>query len=299
MSHFKFNLNVMGWNANGLESHCEELVNFLSNFKPKLSFICIQETHLKSSSSLNIEGYNILSNCRKDRRGGGTAILIDNLIPFRIIEPSNDDIEYTEIETVLVDATSPLRIVSIYLPPNQKIDSIKLSSVFSDLNTVVVGDFNAKNPLWGSNIADARGNTVSKCLLENTNLVCLNTGEPTHLNVRNGSMSHLDLTFCSATLASVSDWCVLDSNLGSDHYPTITSIGKSVPCISNASSSWNLSKADWDGFSSAIRAVLSVDFISHFGTEDFFVEFSKKVVSAALDHIPLHNTSSAVRRLPF
>jgi len=152
MSHFKFNLNVMGWNANGLESHCEELVNFLSNYKPKLSFICIQETHLKSSSSLNIEGYNIVSNCRKDRRGGGTAILIDNLIPFRIIEPSNDDIEYTEIETVLVDATSPLRIVSIYLPPNQKIDSIKLSSVFSDLNTVVVGDFNAKNPLWGSNI---------------------------------------------------------------------------------------------------------------------------------------------------
>ena len=280
-----------------MECHAEELTQFLANQSTKISFLCIQETHLKQSSSFSIEGYSMAFNCRTNQRGGGTAIFVSNSIPFRIIESSIIDIEYTEIETILEVSQSPLRIISIYLPPNKFIDDSKLLALLSARNIIVIGDLNAKHPLWGSAFPDSRGKIISSCLLDHSDLICINTGEPTHLD-RKGNMSHLDLSFCSANLAKLADWLVLDENMGSDHYATLTSIGKTVSILPSIKPSWNFSKADWDGFSSCIGDFLNCSSLSAINL-NLLSEFTNQILVAASSFIPLKGTSSKTRRLSY
>jgi hypothetical protein len=81
-------------------------------------------------------------------------------------------------------------------------------------------------------------------LLDNTEFVCVNTGEPTHITAK-GVQSHLDLTFCSSNLAIVIDWKVFEDNMGSDHYPTLTTVDKNIVAFPYIKSSWNISRTDF------------------------------------------------------
>ena len=91
-----------------------------------------------------------------------------------------------------------------------------------------VGDFNAHNPLWGSQERDANGSVIQD-LLDNNNLVIMNDTSPTQFETNSLKMSCLDLTFASSVLARVGEWNVLDKDsMGSDHFPIISQFGRSL-----------------------------------------------------------------------
>ena len=46
----------------------------------------------------------------------------------------------------------------------------------------------------------------------------------------------------------VADWMVLEDSMGSDHYPTLTTVGKNIVAFPYTKASCNISKADWNGF---------------------------------------------------
>lgn len=56
---------------------------------------------------------------------------------------------------------------------------------------VWVGDFNAHNPLWGSQVRDENGVVVEE-LLDNCRLVIMNHWRPTRFDIRSVKMSCLD-----------------------------------------------------------------------------------------------------------
>ena len=300
-----FNLTILSWNARGLKSNFDQLVNFLAHAVIVPSILAIQETHLsqlnlEDNLLLQIQGFTLVANSRVDQKGGGTALYIRNSIPYKLENLTLGDLEYTEIHAMLDDCRTPLRIISIYLPPNKKINEVNLLILGSHRNTIMVGDFNAKSPLWGSKVRDARGKIIERCLLEDTDLVCVNKGDPTHL-ASNGLLTHLDLTFCSSNLAAVAEWSVLDDNLGSDHYPTVTLFGKNVVTYPYSRTTWNLSKADWNGFTDYLNhshpelTTLSMD-------RSRFSEFSKFILSAAKVNIPIktHNSDdTSLIKLPY
>lgn len=62
--------------------------------------------------------------------------------------------------------------------------------------------------------------------IEDQDLVCLNDGRVTRVDVARGLVSPVDLTLVSKQIARVSKWDVVhDATVGSDHYPIICEIG--------------------------------------------------------------------------
>ena len=218
--------------------------------------ICLQETFLKSTKNFSLTGYNLV---RKDIEGmnkGGLVTLIKDSIHYTEIK-GQDGIEC--ILTKIRTDNSYITVVNLYISPDQDIDTNLLATAFTP-NSIIVGDLNSKNTLWGSPRTDQRGANIEKLMDEN-NFTVLNNGEPTYTH-HNGTRSHLDLSLACHTLATNSNWEVLSDTLGSDHSPTITSTN--IHCIEDIdiSQKFILRKADWESFKIISRNLLKTESIS-------------------------------------
>ncbi|GFU83848.1 RNA-directed DNA polymerase from mobile element jockey [Trichonephila clavipes] len=150
------------------------------------------------------------------------------------------DLEYLRITVHSKDHT--ITIKNLYHPPNsQHFDTNMMEGLFND-NTIILGDFNAKNTTWGSTITNARGLELSN-LVNDKAFLCLNDGTHTFRSSSYGSTDVLDLTFISPGLFPYSSWRVLD-NIGSDHLPILVEIDLKVNCTGVKNLHWNFKKAD-------------------------------------------------------
>jgi hypothetical protein len=59
------------------------------------------------------------------------------------------------------------------------------------------------------------------------NMIVINTSSPTYQNWK-GEETHIYLTICSPSVSIKTNWCVLNSNLGSDHFPISIILGFSL-----------------------------------------------------------------------
>lgn len=110
-----------------------------------------------------------------------------------------------------------------YISPNSTLDEFKqlLRELEGHLNSsgeecIIVGDFNAKSPAWGSKKEDERGRILMDWIAQRDYTI-QNTGdEPTF--VRGESVSNIDLTITSNGLADkIKNWKVLPEENLSDH----------------------------------------------------------------------------------
>jgi hypothetical protein len=108
-----------------------------------------------------------------------------------------------------------------------------------------MGDFNAHSPLWGGSSLDNRGKIVED-LISNTNLIILNSTEPTYIHPATGSKTAIDLTFCHPNLVLDFNWAVHDDLCSSDHYPIIVTCNKPTPV--DTVQRWKVEKGDWSSF---------------------------------------------------
>lgn len=119
-----------------------------------------------------------------------------------------------------------------------------------DGNKVVVcGDFNAHSTLWGGVRTDLNGEVMEE-LLEEHNLVCLNDGRGTRLDVHTGNMSALDLTMVSRSLAGICEWEVEEeTSVGSDHFPIKCKIAlQRSQEQGEVRGKWMFNRAKWELF---------------------------------------------------
>ncbi|KAL2077950.1 hypothetical protein ACEWY4_025635 [Coilia grayii] len=86
--------------------------------------------------------------------------------------------------------------------------------------------------------------------MKDFNLVCLNDGHPTRVQLGGLTPSCLDLMIVSGELAGKGKWEVLDPyNLGSDHFPTVGIFGLRFPVeLDRVGGRFNFLKADWGNF---------------------------------------------------
>ena len=76
---------------------------------------------------------------------------------------------------------------------------------------MIMGDFNAHNPLWGSDKVTDKTKIVEDVLSNlNLNLCILNDGSNTNLHPGNGSYSSTDLTIVDPSLLLDLHWSVHD-----------------------------------------------------------------------------------------
>lgn len=74
-------------------------------------------------------------------------------------------------------------------------------------------------------MSDLNG-AVVEYLLNLFNLVCLNDGWPTRVQINSVKQSYLDLMIVSEELVGKREWELLDSiNMGNDHFITLGTFG--------------------------------------------------------------------------
>ncbi len=88
--------------------------------------------------------------------------------------------------------------------------------------------------------------------MEIKDLVCLNDGRGTRINVRTGTEAAIDLTLVSNSLAGISVWEVFrETTIGSDHYPIAVEVNLSIEeCYTGGVDKWFFENADWEAFRS-------------------------------------------------
>ena len=186
--------------------------------------------------------YNTIYN-NNLKASGGSTIAVANSVPQKRI-PLDTGLQAVAVEVTL---HRPLIICSIYLPPNVTLTYEDLDNLVGQLPQpfLLLGDFNAHNPMWGSASTNNKGNITEK-LIEDHQLCLLNDKSKTYLHPASGSFSCIDLSLEHPALYLDFDWSVLDDQYGSDHFPLLIT--------SNDSSStdervyFKFSKADSEKF---------------------------------------------------
>ena len=83
-------------------------------------------------------------------------------------------------------------------------------------------------------------------LLESSNICLLNDQSPTYFHPTSGSFTSIDLSLCSASVSLDFTWLVHSDQCGSDHFPILIDIVKSMP--KDNVPHWNLKKTDCPKF---------------------------------------------------
>lgn len=219
---FKQDLNIAQLNIHSIRPiHKRETIKTYLKTK-NIHIFLIQETWLKPDEKYKFLNYKFAKNCRPDGYGG-TGILIHPTLIYEDINLTDIDLELTAIK--IKNTKQPIIFISTYIPPDTPISEIKepLEKLFhfiSNSNTPVFlgGDLNAHHPTWDnvSKRTDGRGELISE-LIDNNNVVILNTGVATRWEDLNCNPSAIDLTFTTPDIAPHIHWDTSTEDLGSDH----------------------------------------------------------------------------------
>ena len=131
LNPYYHNLIVLQMNIRGLISHKADLHQLLNTLKLKNStvdVVLLCETFLNEITvkQVHIPGYTLISNHRRQHKGGSTAILVREGITF-VRKPELDTFTEKHVESAFIDILTKshkhIVIGSMYRPPNNTDDS--------------------------------------------------------------------------------------------------------------------------------------------------------------------------------
>ncbi|GBO09475.1 hypothetical protein AVEN_137417-1 [Araneus ventricosus] len=131
------------------------------------------------------------------------------------------DMEIQGISFVWRDRS--IKVFNVYHPPNNK----QLQDNFNNItgeNIIILGDLNAKHPMWGCATQNTRGNELVN-LVDDGGFIVLNDGSPTHSSYSYNTSEALDVSIISPDLQPLCNWSVLN-NIDSDHRPILLEINR-------------------------------------------------------------------------
>lgn len=284
-------LSILQWNAYSILAHGSEFKYLLDQMESVPHILCIQETFLKPEITYNLKGYSLIRKDGKNGRGG-IATYIRNDVQYSKVEY----LEGVDGISVHVHTTyGTIQIVNLYISPSAHFNESFLQELFDLEDIFICGDFNAKSTLWGSPKSDTRGKSLEN-ILQKSNLVVLNTGDPTRIH-RNGG-SHIDLAFCSPRFAGKANWNALESNCGSDHNVIHIELQTSAKRESLYKSKWIFQKADWPMFGSLCDSYFAqIDWEDD--VENVNNNITKSIIQAANETIPKSTGSGRKKQARF
>lgn len=281
---------VLQWNCRSIRNKKQEIIYLSNQYNPVL--FAVAESWLRPDTLLRVPGFSCL---RDDRDDGwaGTAILVRRNISFsRITLPPHS----SAINIVAVRCFN-ITVVSVYIPhPNSNLIQ-EFSTLLTSLPCplLVLGDFNIRHTMWGSELCDSNSSLFLD-KLDELNLCLLNDGTPTRRVSPSQSPSAPDLSLSSPSLVNSISWSVLSNSHGSDHLPILltladSSIPSSIPY--EPLLKFRLNKADWQKYSSLVQNNLeSLPDANDENTLFLYLEFCSILSSAAELTIPLKNSAS-------
>ena len=272
---------ILQWNIRGLNH------NYSSGLNPLLithnpDIISLQETKLPNND-FQIKNYQPYHHINQKSliAAGGTSLFIKNNLPQKEIKINSN----LQVIAARVTAFKPITICSVYLPPDEPLTLNQLIELTNQLPEpyVIIGDFNAHSPMWGtSDSTDLKGKILED-LLTKTNTFLLNDTSPTYLIPASLKTTSVDLSMCSPDLATSLDWSTLDDTHGSDHFPI--KINTAPPVIISPPQKLNFKKADWSNFTEDCKNTLNPNIETK--TIEYFTE---KLIEITERNIPKIST---------
>ena len=271
-------MSIIQWNIQSIRTNFNELKFLLTNLNP--SCVCLQETMLGSHQMNSPTGYTIVQSPRKrdDGHERSVAILIKNTINFSIIPLD------TELQAVAVRIWLGkwYNICSLYLP-HIPIQQNSLENLISQLPCpfLLLGDMNAKHPLWNENPND-KGELFFN-LIQSNNISLLNSQSPTHFHIQTGTYSTIDLSICSSDCILDFSHKVMENLHGSDHYPILIEHSSNQEPI-QFSERFKMEKADWAKFETITKSFKPPENLTNI--DNIIQNLESSMISAAEASIP-------------
>ena len=239
--------SICHWNIRGYRGNYHHLRTLLSY--SQASVVCLQESWLPNDFSTTCpRGFTIYTKSGRDPNEdflaevGGVSILTKNTIahsPLNLI---------TNLQAVALRChiNKLYTICSLYLPPNSPVQISDLEDLISQLPSpfLLLGDFNARSPLWGDTVQNQKGKLIES-LVSQHSISILNNGSPTHFHNQTNSLSCIDLSLCSSEAVPDFEWNVSNDLYNSDHFPIFLSTNHSQYTIP---SKFIIKKADWNKY---------------------------------------------------
>lgn len=174
-------------------------------------------------------------------------------------------------------------VCSLYLP-HVNIRKQAISQLIDNLTTpfLLLGDMNAKSPLWGEQRSDDKGNFFEELLLDHP-ISILNDHSPTHFHVQTGTYSIIDLSISSSDCLLDFEYEVMDNLHDSDHYP-IKLTFKEIVIGANNPERFNTEKANCTLFRELTEIAISLPVETNI--DDHITEINSKIIDAANYAIP-------------
>ena len=146
--------------------------------------------------------------------GGGLLTFIRNDVPFREV-PLNTMIQ---AKAYRVKFRKEVTLYNLYLKHNQHLSVDDCKRFADQLPTpfIILGDFNAKNSMWGGDEYNERGRVLHDFLAQYQACI-MNDGRLTHVHMQTATFSAIDLAVVSPEILMEYTWDVSDCSRGSDH----------------------------------------------------------------------------------
>ena len=197
---------ILQWNLNGFFKKLDELKIIIAETQPEI--ICLQETNFKYDTTGKLPNYIGYSKYRTDgaRASGGVTIYVKTEYPSKTIN-INTRFEATAVTVKLRQLE--INVCNMYIPNQHDFTQNDIENILNQIPSpfIITGDFNSHHTTWGSKNTDRRGKEIYKAV-DNDNIVILNNNKPTHINIANGLMSNIDLSFSNSSLAQRLEWNV-------------------------------------------------------------------------------------------
>ena len=144
--------HIIQWNCRGLKTNLIELSLLVQAFLPVA--LCLQETHLKKNDKINLNNYSLYSTyvSEDERAAGGSSIFVkNNIIHSKINLQTN-----LQAVAVRISLDKTITLCSVYIPPNHPVTLNDIKHLTDQLPSpfMLMGDFNAHNPILGKPLAE-------------------------------------------------------------------------------------------------------------------------------------------------
>lgn len=167
------NLKILSINVNSIIANQRRASLYQAIKKHNPDIVFISETKLNSSHVITFKDYNIVRNDRKNKEGGGTAIIIRKNIPYKKIDLSNTTTNQLLEHTILkikIKSNSYLYLIAAYATCGSQKEFIPdLNNLFNQLKLdnennffILAGDLNAKHTSWLNQNNNPRGISLAR-----------------------------------------------------------------------------------------------------------------------------------------
>ena len=270
-------MDFIQWNIRGLRANCRDLELLVKNFKP--SVIALQETLLPQEKRFSLNNFVCISKpAAENFSKRGVSLFIHNSVLYKPIDLQTD----LEAVAARVSLEKAVTVCSLYLSPSTVVSKHQLEALIAQLPEpmILLGDLNGHSPLWGSEETNNQGKVVEDFVSDH-DLCILNSGSPTFCSSQ-GTLTHVDLSLCHASLFLDFDWKVHSDLCGSDHFPVLLNFGNHSE--EEARQLWNFKSANWELFEQL--ALDRTPAVKLMDSQDPIAEFSKILLECAKESIP-------------